>query len=122
MWLAPDQSVMAAENAWIRLLALQPDAIRLSVTSSARIHLGRRQSAEDVLLRVTLTAVKEHAADIDVAIAGRCASLHSAAAESQHPESNWNSIFVTLRVGEAVDVVAGSPLDSPPPHIQSTAD
>ncbi len=101
--VAPYQTIVMAESTWIRVLSLQPDTIRLSVTTQSGLHIVGCQTSHDVTMRVTLDALHGNTADLDVdaprvRIAESCDQLEV----QDQMQTTRNFVFVTLRVGECV--------------------
>ncbi len=118
IWLARDQTIVVAESIWIRVLSLQRVTIRLSVATQSNLHIVRVPDGHDVTVCVTLAAIHGNAAGLEVDAQGAsieqsCDELHVQA----QMQTTWNSVFVTLRIGECVafaetSVPAATPTES----------
>ncbi len=118
IWLARDQTIVVAESIWIRVLSLQPDSIRLSVATQSNLRIVRCQTGKMLTVCVTLAAVHENAAGLEVDAPG--ANIEQSCDEldvQAQMQTTWKSVFVTLRIGECVaftetSVPAATPTES----------
>ena len=101
--LARDQTLVVAESILIRVLSVQLDTIRLSVSTRPNIQIVSCQTDHDVTVRVTLAAIHENTAGLEVdapdtSIEQSCDDLD----DRDQLQTTWNIAFCTLHVGECV--------------------